>query len=58
MSEVFGAPVNIPESRPCGVEGCPISKEELEVSVRDTLGRTKNGSAPGPGPRRDQLWAD
>ena len=38
MSEVFGAPVNVPESSPWGVEGYPISKEDLEVSVRSPLG--------------------
>ena len=58
LSEVFGIPVNALESRPSGVEACPMSKEELEESVRRALGRTKNGSAPGPGPRQDQLWAD
>ena len=36
-----------------GVEGvdygeCPLSRDEIESAVRRALGKTKNGSAPGP----------
>ena len=48
MSEVFGAPVNVLESGLWEGEGCPISKEELEESVRHGLRRMKNGPTPGP----------
>ena len=31
-----------------GCWGCPLSREEIESAVIHALGRTKNGSAPGP----------
>ena len=48
VSEVFVVPVNASKLGPWGVEGCPMSKEDLEESVRRALGRTKNRSATGP----------
>ena len=48
VSEVFVVTAKATESQPWGAEGCPMSKEDLEESVRHALGRTKNGLAPGP----------
>ena len=28
--------------------GCPLLRDEIELAVRRALGKTKNGSAPGP----------
>ena len=48
LSEVIGTPSV--DARILAREWgrCPMSREELECSVRKALGGTKNGSAPGP----------
>ena len=46
--EVFGVQSDVGRAG-IGTRGqCPMSREELENSDRRALGRTKNGSAPGP----------
>ena len=50
MSEVFGANAERPGPWMMG-EGMgtgPLTKEDLDGAVRHALGRTKNGSTPGP----------
>ena len=48
--EVFGGSSNVgsAEGEGVGYGVCPMSRQELELSVRRALGKTKNGSAPGP----------
>ena len=48
VSEVFGLPSERARVEPRIWEQFPVSREELECSVQRALGRTKNGSAPGP----------
>ena len=48
VSEVFGVQSDGARVRPGVWDQCPMSSEDLECSVRRALGKTKNGSAPGP----------
>ena len=48
VSEVFGVPSEGVQSRARAWGRYPMSREVLECSVRRALGKTKNGSAPGP----------
>ena len=48
VSEVFGSPSADTRILVREWDRCPMSREELEHSVRKALGGTKNGSAPGP----------
>ena len=48
VSDVFGTPSAVAPVLARGWDRCPMSREELECSVRKALGGTKNGSAPGP----------
>ena len=48
VSEVFGLQSGGARIGPRTWDRCPMSREELQCSVRRALGRTKNGSAPGP----------
>ena len=48
VSEVFGVQSDGARDKPRVWDQCPMSSEELEGSVRRALGKTKNGSAPGP----------
>ena len=51
VSEVFGGSGEGGGSDEVGEAdygGCPLSRDEIESAVRWALGKTKNGSAPGP----------
>ena len=48
VSEIFGVPSEGVRSGARAWGRCPMSRGELECSVRRALGKTKNGSAPGP----------
>ena len=50
VSEVFGGSGEGRDDEVEGVDygGCPLSRGEIESVVRRALGKTKNGSAPGP----------
>ena len=48
VSDVFGVPSDKARVEGGAWDRCQMSREELEHSVRRALGRTTNGSAPGP----------